>query len=340
MAHTPLAEEPLPEDTQEVLTGPQRRACLLVNPASGAGQSRDHHAEVAAIWAALRAAGIWAEIIETKPDEPPGDVARRAAGAGYSLVIAGGGDGTVGATAKGLVGTNCPLGILPMGTYNNFARALRLPEDLAAACRVLARGRVRRVDVGVANDEHYFLEAAGVGIDAELFPLGEEIKGGNWRRLWHAAKLAYQAKPAQIHFELDLPLSDAYRAGSAAKNDGEAPRSYAADHRRTLDFSAFMLIVANARYYGSGFTVAPNAVMDDGLFNIRLFRNFSKRELLKHFWSISRRRYAYSPKIDTFTASEINITAGTDLPFHVDGYQVGRLPLRLRALRRALKVVA
>ena len=85
---------------------------------------------------------------------------------------------------------------------------------------------------------------------------------------------------------------------------------YATDRRHTLDFSAFMLIVANGRYYGSGFTVAPNAVMDDGLFNIRLFRNFSKRELLRHFWSISRRRYAYSPKIDTFTASEINITGG------------------------------
>ena len=295
---------------------------------------------MAAVWAALRAAGIWAEMIETKPDESPGEVARRAAEAGYSLVIAGGGDGTVGATARGLVGSDCPLGILPLGTYNNFARSLRLPHDLDGACRVLARGRVRRVDVGVANDEHYFFEAAGVGIDAELFPLGEDIKSGNWRRLWQAAKLAYQAQPAQIHFELDLPLSDAYFAASARADSEQVVPPYAQDRRHTLDFSAFMLIVANTRYYGSGFTVAPNAVLDDGLFNIRLFRNFSKRELLKHFWSISRRRYAYSPKIDTFTASEINITARTDMRFHVDGYQVGRLPLRLRALRRALKVVA
>ena len=335
MAHRPFAEEPLPEDTQEPFTGPQRRACLLVNPASGAGQPRDYQAEVAAIWAALRAAGIWAEIVETKENEPPGDVARRAAEAGFSLVIASGGDGTVGATAKGLVGTNCPLGILPMGTFNNFARALRLPEDLAAACRVLARGRVRRVDVGVANDEHYFLEAAGVGIDASLFPLGEEIKSGNWRRLWQVAKLTYQAQPAQIRFELDLPISDAYRGNAEA-----ADQPYAANRRNTLDFAAFMLIVANGRYYGSGFTVAPNAVMDDGLFNIRLFRDFSKSELLKHFWSISRRRYAYSPKIDTFLAAEIHITAKASLPFHVDGYQVGNLPLRLRSLRRALKVIA
>ena len=77
-----------------------------------------------------------------------------------------------------------------------------------------------------------------------------------------------------------------------------------------------------------------------GFFNVRIFRNFSKRELLRHFWSISRRRYCYSPKIDTFTANEVMITAEADLPFHVDGYQVGRLPLRLRTLPLALKVIA
>ena len=255
------------------------------------------------------------------------------------MVIACGGDGTVGAVAKGLVGTDCPLGILPLGTYNNFARALRLPADLKAACRVIARGSVRRVDVGVANDEHYFLEAAGVGIDAQLFPLGEEIKGGQWSRLWAAAKMAYQAEPARIHFELDLPLSEAYQARDRRGKRG-GHRLLGGAGERGLDFSAFLLIVANARYYGSGFTVAPEAVLDDGLFNIRIFRNFSKGELLKHFWSISRRRYAHSHKIDTFCASEITITAKTDLPFHVDGYQVGQLPLKLTSWRRALKVLA
>ena len=74
----------------------------------------------------------------SRTNHPP-RCARQAAEGGYSMVIAGGGDGTVGATAKGLVGTECPLGILPMGTYNNFARALGLPQDLRAACRVLAR---------------------------------------------------------------------------------------------------------------------------------------------------------------------------------------------------------
>jgi len=318
----------------------RRRACLLVNPASGTCAPKDHDPQVAQIWSELRAAGIWAEIIETKPDEPPALVAKRAVEEGFSMVIAGGGDGTVGATAKALVGTDCPLGILPMGTYNNFARALKLPLDLRTACQVLARGRTHQIDVGVANGEHYFFEAAGVGIDAELFPLGEEIKCGNWSRLWQALKLAYQAQPSRIHFELDLPLSEAYHddAKNSPHHDDVNPFD-AKSRKRGLDVSAFMLIVANARYYGSGFTVAPDALMDDGLFNVRIFRNFSKRELLKHFWSISRRRYCYSPKIDTFTASEVEITAQADLPFHVDGYQVGRLPLRLRILRRALKVI-
>ena len=104
-------------------------------PRAGGSIAKDHGEQVAAIWTALRAAGIWAEIVETKPDEPPHIVARRAAEEGFLMVIACGGDGTVGAVAKGLVGTDCPLGILPLGTYNNFARALQLPLDLEGACR-------------------------------------------------------------------------------------------------------------------------------------------------------------------------------------------------------------
>lgn len=335
MAESAFKEAPLPEDAITA-SGRQRRACLLVNPVGGS-IAKDHGEQVAAIWTTLRAAGIWTEIVETKPNEPPHLVARRAVDEGFSMVIACGGDGTVGATARGLVGTACPLGILPLGTYNNFARALQLPLDLEGACRVLAKGRVRRVDVGVANDDHYFFEAAGVGIDAQLFPLGEEFKSGNWRRLWQAVRLAYQAEPERIHFELDLPLSEAYHPAASDRPHEILP--FAGGARRELDISALMLIVANARYYGSGFTVAPDAFLDDGLLNVRIFRNFSKRELLKHFWSISRRRYAYSPKIDSFFASEIHITAKSDLPFHVDGYQVGHLPLRLKSLRRALKVI-
>lgn len=298
-----------------------------------------HGDQVGEIWAALRAAGIWAEIIETKEGESPATVARRAADEGFSMVIAGGGDGTVGETAKGLVGTNCPLGILPMGTYNNFARALGLPQELRAACRVLAQGRERSVDVGVANDEHYFFEAAGIGLDAQLFPLGEEIKCGNWTRLWQAAQLAYRAEPARIHFELNLPLAQAYHESSSLPKSPPRAKPFATDQHHGLDFSAYLLIVANARYYGSGFTVAPDALLDDGLLNIRIFRNFSKRELMRHFWAISRRRYAYSPKIDTFTAGEVTITAQTDLPFHVDGRPAGRLPVRIRSLPQALRVL-
>ncbi len=333
--------DPAASGEPPVHTSSTQRACLLVNPVSGTS-SKDNSENAARAWAALREAGIWSEIIETKPDEDPGAVARRAADAGFSMVIASGGDGTVGATAKGLIDTDCPLGILPMGTYNNFARSLRLPKDLHGACKILSRGRIRRVDVGVANDNHYFFEAAGIGIDAQLFPLGEEIKEGRWGRFLQIAKLAYQAEPARIHFELDLPLSEAYRQekGEEAHADRSGVSPYAKGRGHELDFSAFLLIVANGRYYGSGFTVAPDAVMDDGLFNIRIFRNFSKRELLKHFWSISRRRYCYSPKIDTFTASAIRISAQTDLPFHVDGYPKGKLPLSLKCRRRALKVLA
>ena len=169
--------------------------------------------------------------------------------------------------------------------------------------------------------------------------MGEEIKCGNWTRLWQAAQLAYRAEPARIHFELNLPLSEAYLQSASAGMFPGGAKPFATDQHHGLDFSAFLLIVANGRYYGSGFTVAPNAVLDDGLLNIRIFRNFSKRELLRHFWCISRRRYCYSPKIDTFSSNEVTITAEADLPFHVDGAPAGRLPVTIRSLPRALRVL-
>jgi len=74
---------------------------------------------------------------------------------------------------------------------------------------VLAHGQVKSIDVGQANNEHYFFEAAGVGIDAALFPWGEEIKGGRWGRMLQAAQLAMGYEPQRLSIQLDRPISEA-----------------------------------------------------------------------------------------------------------------------------------
>lgn len=145
---------------------------LILNPSSA------NPMKLPDIIAAMEVADMRADLAFTSASESPTLIAQRAVEEGYDMVVVGGGDGTVSEIAKGLIHAPIPLGILPIGTYNNIARSLNLPTALAEACFVLGHGQIKSIDVGQANDEHHFFEAAGVGLDAALFPLGEEIKGG------------------------------------------------------------------------------------------------------------------------------------------------------------------
>ncbi len=321
---------------------PPKRACVILNPVSG-DPGVDNQEQFAPVWAALREAGIWAEAVPTKEGESPAHLARRAAESGYEMVIAAGGDGTVSEVAKGLVHSETPMGIIPLGTFNNMARNLGLPLDLEGACQVLARGRIRRIDVGLANDEHFFFEAAGVGLDAPLFPLGEEIKSGRWwtlRPAWRAARLLYRFQPFRVQFEFDRPVAYAYDHSFHSHAPERRQHRYFGTERRDFKLNAFLVVIANGKHYGSAFTISPGAVLDDGLFHVSVFRRFSKRELIRHFLSIYQGRRRYSPKIDTFRVAEMRMSARTPLPCHVDGRPIGTLPLKVQVLHRALKVIA
>ncbi|WP_337906908.1 diacylglycerol kinase family protein, partial [Iningainema tapete] len=268
------------------------------------------------IIAALEAEDIRAELAFTKPDESPALIAQQAVEEGYDMVIVAGGDGTVSEVAKGLLHAPIPLGIVPIGTYNNIARSLNIPMDVNQACFVLAHGQVKSIDVGQANDEHYFFEAAGVGLDATLFPLGEEIKGGRWGRMLQAFRLAMDYQPQRLKIELDRPIAQAQTHPLPSQRF--LRREIA--HKREFKLRAMLVVIANAPYYGAGFMVAPNAIVDDGLINVTIYRKFSKWELVRHFWSISRGQYHYNPKIEIYQVEMVRITSIAKLPVHIDGH--------------------
>lgn len=288
------------------------------------------------IIAAMEAAGIRSDVAFTNSAESPAFIAQQAVQEGYEMVVVGGGDGTVSEVAKGLLYAAIPLGIVPIGTYNNIARSLNLPSNIAEACQVLAQGQVKAIDVGQANEKEYFFEAAGVGLDAALFPLGEDIKGGQWGRMLQVIQLTLNYKPTWLRIQFDRPIAEA-RQFPALKWQFLRRRSVSA--LRELHLSALLVVVANGPYYGTGFTVVPNAVIDDGLLTIGVFRHFSKWELIRHFWSISLGKYHYSPKLETYRAAEVRLTANTKLPVHIDGHSIGQVPVTLKVLKQALRVI-
>lgn len=308
-----------------------KRIRLIINPVSG--DDEPNLLKLPEIIAAMESLGIRADIAFTDPDNSPALIALKAVEENYELVVVAGGDGTVGEVAKGLLRSPVTLGIIPVGTYNNIARSLSIPTDITAACQVIADGQIKSIDVGQANNEHYFFEAAGVGLDAALFPIGEEIKGGRWGQMLQAVRLAINYKPQRLRMEFDRPIAEARVPLLKRRLVRKKPAS------NELRLSALLVVVANGSYYGTGFTVAPDAAIDDGLLTISIFRNFSKWELMRHFWSISKGQRQYSPKIETYRVAEVKFTSDVKIPVHIDGHPIGELPVTLKAVKDMLKVI-
>ncbi len=109
---------------------------------------------------------------------------------------------------------------------------------------------------------------------------------------------------------------------------------------RRVQTRALMVTVANGQYTGIGFTIAPGARLDDGLFDVRVFRGFSKMELLLHLWKIAFGRRRYSPKVSTYRSSRVLVESVHPLPCRADSHDLGTTPVVFTARRGALRIVA
>lgn len=150
------------------------RAIVIMNGSAGSFGKTDQQSDVARVDAAMRKAGIDVEIRAVEPHELS-DAAKRAAAERPDAVVAAGGDGTINTVVGALVGGDVPLGVLALGTYNHFAKDLRLPLDLDAAAAVIAGGVTRNVDVGRVND-HVFVNNSSIGMYPSIVKRREKIR--------------------------------------------------------------------------------------------------------------------------------------------------------------------
>ena len=313
-----------------------RQIVLFQNPASGTANA-DLRRRVRDRLGAM--SDVFTEVLV----DPQLNLAERAAEAAREkadLVVVAGGDGTVREVAGALVSTDVTLAIVPFGTFNNLALSLKLPADPEAICDLIEAGRMRRIDVGMANEQHTFFEAAGVGVDADLFPIGEEVKSRRFLALGRAIRLALMHRQASVEIQLDRSVSAAYqnsfRGSELLKKRHRRLRSRKSRVRLRCSFVA----IGNGPYYGSNFNVCPGARLDDGLFSIGVYRDFSKLELLRHFWSISGGHRHYHPKMEMFVSARVEVRSVGRLSVHVDGQPIGSTPVRFEVLPKALKVIA
>lgn len=302
-------------------------ALLLYNPTSGSAAR--HSPEQLAALLSEGGAAVQIHRIGDAPETPTEEVVNNFIESGGLWVAVAGGDGTVEAVARALVGSEIPLGIIPVGTYNNFALSAGIPADPVEACRIIAAGKIRPVDVGLVNGRPFF-EVVGVGLDAALFPAGEEIKSGAVARIWELARQAWRQPRHHLEIELDRPFTAARKSARHAEG---------AHHgSRRLRLRALQLTISNAPYYGMNFAIAPQARIDDGLLTVTAFKRYSKLELLRHFFAIRAGRRAYTPRLVTLQVERLRITSVQRPPVHADGTPLDEWPLDLSIARDALRL--
>lgn len=298
---------------------------LLFNRASGSAENQSPER-----WRALLAAqGARVHLREVKPGEDPAKIVAEFLDHGITWVAVAGGDGTVEATARALIGRDIPLGIIPVGTYNNFALSAGIPTDPFAACQIIAAGNSRTIDVGEVNGRPFF-EAVGIGLDAALFPASEEIKSGSLGHVWELVLQAWRQSRHHLTLELDRPFV-------IARNAARHPRNTRHGNRR-LRVRALLLTISNAPYYGMNFAIAPDARLDDGLLTVSLFKRYGKLELLRHFFAIRAGRRAYAPRLVTLRVQCIRISGRWPAPVHIDGTPAQEWPLEISLKAGALTI--
>jgi diacylglycerol kinase (ATP) len=291
---------------------PARRQLVIWNPAAGskAGLPTNPTTEDD-LRRTMRKAGLGEDLFAGGSEEATRQRVRDAVAAGVELIVAAGGDGTAGLVAEEIIGTSTALGILPLGSAMNIGRSLGIPRDLDAAAEILATGEIVAVDVGRALDGPFF-EMASVGINAAVLAEAHRLAEGAWDSIMGMIRAIVTYRPATMRLEMD---------------------------DETVESGALMVVVANTPFTGAGLTLAPEARMDDGRFDIAVYRHFSRWELTRHVLSIVAGRRRYSPKLRTYRSTRVRIAAHRPLPARADARSLGTTPLELEVVPRALRVM-
>lgn len=299
------------------MTGVARRYLVLRNAKAGSkGAIPTNHCSAEELSALVQRHGLGGDVVEPADEAEAREVVRGAVADGVDVVIAAGGDGTAHLVAEELLGSTTALAILPCGSVMNIARALHIPRDREAAAELIAHGEITSVDVGEAlaadGRRIRFLEAGSVGMNAAMFREAARFDQGDWASIFRTIWVALRFRPARMRLKLD---------------------------HGSLRTRALMVTVSIGPYTGVGMTVAPGARLDDGLFDVRVFRGFSKWELLRHLGSIAFGRRRYAPHTSTYRSAAVTVSSAHPLPARADGVDLGATPVAFRTQPRALRVV-
>jgi len=284
------------------------QAKLIANPGAGKPEESAKQLELATCY--LQGHGMDVNVALAKPKEEATPLAKQAVKDGYDIVIAMGGDGTLEAVMRGMVGRKTPMGIIPTGTQNNIAKSLGIPTALEEACDLIASRNIRKLDVGrvkVKNGKKlFFFELTAVGLVAALYPKANKLADGKLSKLKDVALTLIHQEPEP---EVFLTLDDESK----------------------IKVKTMLVVISNAPMFGANFLVAPEASVKDGLLDISVYPDFSKTELLAYYAKIRAEGFSANEKVQRYRACKVEIKTNPKMDVMADGVMLGSGKVEIRS---------
>lgn len=297
----------------------QLKARLIYNPTSGQELMKRHVGEVLDI---LEGFGYESSAFQTTPEKNSSrNEAERAAKAGFDLVIAAGGDGTINEVVNGIAPLKHrpKMAIIPTGTTNDFARALKIPRgNPVAAAKVIGKNQMVKMDIGRARNDTYFINIAAAGSLTELtYSVPSQLKTT-------FGYLAYLAKGAELLPQVSkVPVKITHDEG-------------------VFDGEASMIFAAITNSVGGFEQIAPDAKLDDGLFTLIIVKTANLLHLLSLIRLLLSGKHIYDKRIEYIKTSKIVIEPQSDkrIMINLDGEYGGDAPITLTNLKNHITFFA
>ncbi|WP_421383056.1 diacylglycerol kinase [Bacillus salacetis] len=290
-----------------------KRARIIYNPTSGRELFKKHLPEVLI---KLEQAGYETSCHATVCEGDATEAARTAVQRKYDLVVAAGGDGTLNEVVNGLAEQEYRprLGIVPMGTTNDFARALHIPRDIGAAVDVIIKGDTIPVDIGRMNSDRYFINIAGGGRITELtYEVPSKLKTV-------IGQLAYYLKGIEM-----LPSIKA--TDLTIEYDG-----------KLFEGEAMLFLIGLTNSVGGFEKLAPDASINDGMFSLLILKKTNLAEFIRIASLAVRGDHIKDPNVIYTQANRIKVHSKDKVQLNIDGEFGGLLPVEFENLYRHLEV--
>lgn len=290
------------------------RVKLIFNPGSGANE--ESPTQIMDVVKEMQDWKFVPELYLTTPDSDLPEVVRNAIAQGIDMFVVCGGDGTVSAVTKAIIGTNATLGIIPTGTQNNVALSLGIPTDIPAAVAILRTGRPLKTDVGMVTCNGIstpFIELCSVGLFSTLFPSGDDIQHGDITRIGDFLGILTTSPPSEINLLLDDD-QEVTELGHAA-------------------------LICNMPYIGRHYQVGASDSYRDGLLDVLFFSDLSKLDLIGYILAGVGSNTEEDPRIQHFRVRKVVIDTEPSMSVMADGIMLGEGSVEIEVQQHALTVM-